>query len=186
MDRWVIYTCKHFRPLLCIQISLYLCWNLCDLSFGATLFPWTTNVAWWQNWTFRSLNRSMRETTGKSTHLKIEQMVRKKPQATIETVYDCCFACAYLTVENDTSASSEKDLTKLHLYAFLGTTRNDVRGTVETAKPVLRIWAQRPQSIHASLQQRSVFDLFLLFTFIWLCSCGIFGVRNYVRPAWEG
>ncbi|XP_048061421.1 WD repeat-containing protein 27 isoform X5 [Megalobrama amblycephala] len=37
-----------------------------------------------------------------------------------------------------------------------GTTRNDVRGTVETAKPVLRIWAQRPQSGHASLQQSCV------------------------------
>ncbi|ROL49689.1 WD repeat-containing protein 27 [Anabarilius grahami] len=36
-----------------------------------------------------------------------------------------------------------------------GTTRNDVRGTVETAKPVLRIWAQRPRSGHASLQQRA-------------------------------
>lgn len=126
----------------------------------------------------------MRETSGKSAHLKIEQMVRKKN--TIQTVYDYCFSCAYLTVENDTSALSEKDLTKLHLYAFLGTTRNDVRGIVETAKPVLRIWAQRPQSGHASLQQRSVFDLFLLFSFIWLCSCGIFRVRNDARPAWEG
>ncbi|XP_067278008.1 WD repeat-containing protein 27 isoform X2 [Pseudorasbora parva] len=37
-----------------------------------------------------------------------------------------------------------------------GTTHNDVRGTVETAKPVLRIWAQRPQSSHASLQQRGI------------------------------
>ncbi|RXN05054.1 WD repeat-containing 27 isoform X2 [Labeo rohita] len=36
-----------------------------------------------------------------------------------------------------------------------GMTRNDVKGTVETAKPVLRIWAQKLQSCHASLQQSS-------------------------------
>jgi len=43
----------------------------------------------------------MRGTSGKSIHLKMEQMVRKNPQATIQTAYD---SCAYLTVENDTSA----------------------------------------------------------------------------------
>uniref|UniRef100_A0A8C2KJ81 WD repeat domain 27 n=1 Tax=Cyprinus carpio TaxID=7962 RepID=A0A8C2KJ81_CYPCA len=35
-----------------------------------------------------------------------------------------------------------------------GATRNDVRGTVETAKPVLRIWAQKLHSSHTSLKQR--------------------------------
>ncbi|XP_043110985.1 WD repeat-containing protein 27 [Puntigrus tetrazona] len=35
-----------------------------------------------------------------------------------------------------------------------GMTRNDVRGTVETAKPVLRIWAQKLQSSHTSLPKR--------------------------------
>ncbi|KAA0718154.1 WD repeat-containing protein 27 [Triplophysa tibetana] len=35
-----------------------------------------------------------------------------------------------------------------------GITHNDVRGTVETAKPVLRIWAQGPQYGHASMHQR--------------------------------
>uniref|UniRef100_A0A673K4N9 Uncharacterized protein n=1 Tax=Sinocyclocheilus rhinocerous TaxID=307959 RepID=A0A673K4N9_9TELE len=35
-----------------------------------------------------------------------------------------------------------------------GMTGNEVRGTVETAKPVLKIWAQKLQSSHASLQQR--------------------------------
>uniref|UniRef100_A0A8C1CNX1 WD repeat domain 27 n=1 Tax=Cyprinus carpio carpio TaxID=630221 RepID=A0A8C1CNX1_CYPCA len=34
-------------------------------------------------------------------------------------------------------------------------TRNEVRGTVETAKPVLKIWAQKLQSSHASLQQKA-------------------------------
>lgn len=186
MDRWVIYTHKHFRPLLCIRISLYLCWNLCDLSFGATLSLRTTNVACWQNWTFWSLNRSMRETSGKSTHLKIEQMVRKKthkPQFRLR-----------MTTVSHVPTSLWKTIRLLQVkkislsficMLFLGTARSDVRGTVETAKPVLRIWAQRPQSGHAVLQQRSVFDLFLLFSSIWLCSCWIFGVRNDVRLAWE-
>lgn len=35
-----------------------------------------------------------------------------------------------------------------------GITQNDVRGTVETVKPVLRIWAQRPMCGHAGIQQR--------------------------------
>ncbi|XP_056326612.1 WD repeat-containing protein 27 [Danio aesculapii] len=35
-----------------------------------------------------------------------------------------------------------------------GTARSDERGAVETAKPVLRIWAQTPKISHASLQQR--------------------------------
>ncbi|KAK2896923.1 hypothetical protein Q8A67_011411 [Cirrhinus molitorella] len=35
-----------------------------------------------------------------------------------------------------------------------GMTRNDAKGTVETEKPVLRIWAQKLQSSHAGLQQR--------------------------------
>ncbi|XP_057197873.1 WD repeat-containing protein 27 isoform X3 [Triplophysa rosa] len=35
-----------------------------------------------------------------------------------------------------------------------GITHNDVRGTVETAKPVLRIWAHGPQYGHASMHQR--------------------------------
>ncbi|XP_056617550.1 WD repeat-containing protein 27 isoform X5 [Triplophysa dalaica] len=35
-----------------------------------------------------------------------------------------------------------------------GITHNDVRGTVETAKPVLRIWAQGPKYGHASMHQR--------------------------------
>ncbi|XP_059373212.1 WD repeat-containing protein 27-like isoform X1 [Carassius carassius] len=36
-----------------------------------------------------------------------------------------------------------------------GMTGNEVRGTVETAKPVLKIWAQKLHSSHASLQQRT-------------------------------
>lgn len=65
-------------------------------------------------------------------------------------------------METDTSASGEMDPVNLLLCAFLGITHNDVRGTVETAKPVLRIWAQGPKYGHASMHKRYCFWLILL------------------------
>lgn len=57
-------------------------------------------------------------------------------------------------METNTSASGERDPVNLQLCAVLGITHDDVRGTVETAKPVLRIWAQGPQYGHSSMHQR--------------------------------
>lgn len=96
----------------------------------------------------------MRETTEKPAHLKINQTTKKKqkPQFRLRITTD--FHVPTSLRKKIHLLQVKKGLTESHLCAFIGMTRNEVRGTVETAKPVLKIWAQKLQSSHASLQQK--------------------------------
>uniref|UniRef100_A0A8C1XC73 WD repeat domain 27 n=1 Tax=Cyprinus carpio TaxID=7962 RepID=A0A8C1XC73_CYPCA len=68
--------------------------------------------------------------------------------------------CYTLPVDHLCRLVTKLDLSKLEQkhernHRKTRMTRNEVRGTVETAKPVLKIWAQKLQSSHASLQQKA-------------------------------
>ncbi len=151
-DRWVTHTHKHtqFKALVCnLQYtSLCLCWNLFVIQALVLHFPCGPQMplgdktgpfeAWTEAW--KKLQK--KQLTSKYTRW-LEKTHKPQIRLRITSVFHV-----------PTSLRKTIHLLELHLCAFLGTTHDDVRGTVETAKPVLRIWAQKLQSSHTSLQQR--------------------------------